>query len=301
MEKRMKVAIIGPGQIGIDLMMKIFKTNNLELVMVAGIIEESLGLKMARERGIATTAKGINGMFDAGVDFDIAFDCTSAKGHLSNAPIFRQHNVFAIDLTPAAVGPLAVPMVNMDEVISESNEKMNVNMITCGGQAVTPLAYAIQQVTPVHYAEMVTGAAAAAVGPAGRGNSHEFKVTTRRALLEVAGVESAKVINIINPAEPPAIMRNTLYAVCDLSRFDEICKAVDDMVAKIQTYVPGYRLKIRPQIDGDHVVIMNEVESACDYLPKYAGSLDIITAGAVKIAQTYADKMLGGNKNGKKD
>jgi len=296
MNQKLNVAIIGPGKIGIDLMMKIAKTKNLNLVMVAGIVQGSLGLQMAKERGIAVTEKGIEGMIESEVSFDLVFDCTSASSHLRHAPVFKEKGIFAIDLTPAGVGPLVIPAVNMEQVISEKNTAKNVNMITCGGQAVTPLAYAIQRVTPVHYAEMVTGASAEAVGPAGRSNSHEFKITTRRALLEIAGVEQAKVINIINPAVPPAIMRNTLYAVCDLSKFSNICASIDDMVATVQKYVPGYRLKIRPQIDDDHIVVMNEVESACDYLPKYAGSLDIITAGAVEVAKAYAGRKLGGEK-----
>lgn len=239
MDQRLNVAIIGPGNIGIDLMMKIAKVRNLNLVMVAGIVKESKGLEMASERGIAVTHKGIEGMVESGVKFDLVFDCTSAKAHLKHAPIFKEKGIFAIDLTPAAVGELVIPTVNLQKAISEENTTMNVNMITCGGQAVVPLAYAIQRVTTVHYAEMVTGAAAEAVGPAGRSNSHEFKVTTRRALLEIAGVEKAKVINIINPAVPPAIMRNTLYAVCDLGKFSEICNSIYDMVASIQKFVPG--------------------------------------------------------------
>lgn len=297
MNQRLNVAIIGPGNIGIDLMMKIAKVKNLDLVMVAGIDKESKGLKMASERGIAVTYNGIKGMMESGVKFDLAFDCTSAKAHMNHATIFKEKGVFVIDLTPAAVGELVIPTVNLQQVITEENTTRNVNMITCGGQAVVPLAYAIQRVTPVHYAEMVTGASAEAVGPAGRSNSHEFKVATRRALLEIAGVEEAKVINIINPAVPPAIMRNTLYAVCDLSKFSKICDSIDNMVASIQRFVPGYRLKIKPRIDDDHIVVMNEVESACDYLPKYAGSLDIITAGAVEVAKGFADKKLRGENN----
>ena len=289
MKRAMNVAIIGPGNIGIDLMMKIAKTDELKLVMMAGIADSSVGLSIAKERGVAITTDGIEGLMKSEIPFDLVFDCTSASGHQRHAPILRERRVFAVDLTPAEVGEMVVPLINMHEVISESNEKMNVNMITCGGQAVVPLAYAVQRVTPVHYAEMVTGAAAEAVGPAGRSNSNEFKLTTRHALLALGGVELAKVINIINPAVPPAIMRNTLYAVCDLCHFDEICESVDSMVRDIQKYVPGYRLKIRPQRDGDHIVIMNEVESACDYLPKYAGSLDIITASAVEVAKAYAD------------
>ena len=293
MKDKMNVAIIGPGQIGIDLMMKIQKTDNLNLVAVASHREGSLGLRMAAERGVATTAKGVQGLFELDEEFDLVFDCTSASGHKVNGPVIREHNKFAVDLTPAAIGPLCVPTVNLDAVISEANETMNANMITCGGQAITPLAYAVQRVTPVHYAEMVTGAPAAGVGPAGRSNSHEFKVTTRKALLEIAGVETAKVINIINPAVPPAIMRNTLYTVCDLSKYNEICESIYDMVHRVQQYVPGYNLKMKPQIYDDHLVIMNEVASAGDYLPAYAGNLDIITAAGVAVAKAYADKKLG--------
>jgi acetaldehyde dehydrogenase len=293
--KKMDVAIIGPGNIGIDLMMKIAKTDNLNLVMVAGVADGSVGLSIAKERGVKTTTEGIAGLMNSAIPFDLVFDCTSAGAHLRHAPVFRERGIFVVDLTPAGLGPMVSPKINLMEVVSKKNEDRNVNMITCGGQAMTPLAYAVQRVTSVRYAEMVTGAAAEAVGPGGRLNSNEFKITTRNALLKLAGVESAKVINIINPAVPPAIMRNTLYAVCDLERFDEIVASVNDMVMEMQTYVPGYRLKIPPRIVDDHIVVMNEVEGSCDYLPGYAGNLDIITAGAIEVAKAYADMHLKGD------
>jgi len=291
MNRKIRAAILGPGNIGIDLMMKVLRSKNLELVLVSGIEKESLGLQMAKERGIDDTHLGIDGILERKDDIDLVFDCTSAYSHLKHAPLLKEAGIFAVDLTPAGVGPVVVPSINLDKALSEAN---NVNMITCGAQACVPLAYAVQRVTPVEYAEMVTGASAAAVGPSGRSNTNEFKKTSKRALLEVAGVKTAKVINIINPAKPPAIMRNTVYAVCDLSKFEEICDSVDDMVKTVQQYVPGYRLKIRPQVVGDHVVIINEVESAGDYFPKYAGNLDIITAAAVRVAEVYAEKRLGG-------
>ncbi len=286
MNKKMKAAIIGPGNIGIDLMMKIARSENLELILMAGIIPDSQGLVMAAQRGVATTSEGIEGLleFHKQNKIDIAFDATGAHPHMKHAPLLKQAGIFAVDLTPAAVGPYVVPAVNMELHLDTDN----VNMITCGGQATVPVVDAINRVTPVDYAEIVSTLSSKSAGPGTRQNIDEFTQTTRNALVKVGGAKEGKAIIILNPAEPPIIMRNTIYAKCDCSHIDEIIKSVQTMVLALQKYVPGYRLKVAPYADGDRVVAMVEVEGAGDYLPKYSGNLDIITSAAVAVAGRYA-------------
>lgn len=283
-KKKLKAAIIGPGNIGIDLMKKISRSKNVELVLMAGIVANSQGLKMAAESNIAVTTKGIDGVL-AYKNIDIAFDATGANPHLKHAPLLKDAGIFAIDLTPAAVGPYVVPAVNMDSQISNAN---NVNMVTCGGQATVPIVYAISQVAPVQYAEIVATLSSKSAGPGTRQNIDEFTQTTRDALIQVGGARKGKAIIILNPAEPPIMMRNTIYTQCDSSKITAIQESVEAMVRKIQRYVPGYRLKVAPYADGERVVTMVEVEGAGDYLPKYSGNLDIITSAAVTVAERYA-------------
>jgi acetaldehyde dehydrogenase len=295
MNGKLRAAIIGPGNIGIDLMMKIFRSRNLELVMMAGIIADTPGMKMAKEKGIAVTAEGIDGLlaFHAANPIDIAFDATGARPHLAHAPKLKEAGIFAVDLTPAAVGPYVVPAVGMDkELLAEPN----VNMVTCGGQATVPVVYAINQAAPVEYAEIVSTISSRSAGPGTRQNIDEFTQTTRNALVKVGGAKDGKAIIVLNPAEPPIMMRNTIYTKCDSGRIEAIRNSVEEMVRKLQQYVPGYRLKVPPYADGERVVSMIEVEGAGDYLPKYSGNLDIITAAAVAVAERYADLKRGGAK-----
>ncbi len=281
---KLKAAILGPGNIGIDLMMKIFKRNRLELVMMAGIDPNSYGLKLAKEKGIKTTLEGVQGILKEG-NIDIVFDATGARAHMMNAPLLKAAGIFAIDLTPAAVGPYCVPSVNMVADCSIDN----VNMVTCGGQATIPIVYAINRVAPVEYAEIVATLASKSAGPGTRQNIDEFTETTSSALVKVGGAKRGKAIIILNPAEPPLMMRNTIYCKCDASRIEEITKSVNDMVAEVKQYVPGYHLKVAPYADGDRVVAMVEVEGAGDYLPTYSGNLDIITSAAVTVGERYAE------------
>lgn len=253
---------------------------------MAGIVSGSQGLKMAEEYGIATTTRGIDGVIDFG-NLDIVFDATGANPHHKHAPLLRQAGIFAVDLTPAAVGPYVIPAVNMDSQLLTAD---NVNMVTCGGQATVPIVHAINQVTPVEYAEIVATLSSLSAGPGTRQNIDEFTQTTRNALIKVGGAQEGKAIIILNPADPPIMMRNTIYTKCDATaKIDEIIQSVGDAVSKVQQYTPGYRLKVAPYADGERVVTVVEVEGAGDYLPKYSGNLDIITSAAVTVAERYAE------------
>ena len=289
-EKKLKTAIIGPGNIGIDLMMKIRRSKVLELSLMAGIVPGSQGLEMAAGYGIATTDKGIEGVL-AFPNLDVVFDATGASAHFKHAPLLKKAGIFAVDLTPAAVGPYVIPSVNIDEHLFQEN---NINMVTCGGQATVPIVYAINQVTPVQYAEIVVTLSSLSAGPGTRQNIDEFTQTTRSALIKVGGAKEGKAIIILNPAEPPIMMRNTIYTQCDSTKINAIIRSVEDMVSKVQRYSPGYRIKVLPYADGDRVVTVVEVEGAGDYLPKYSGNLDIITSAAVTVAERYATLKHGG-------
>lgn len=284
MGKKLRSAIIGPGNIGIDLMIKLLRSPYHEVVLVSGIDPQSEGLKIAGSKGIATSLEGINGVL-AVKNLDICFDATGAKPHIKHAPLLKKAGVFAVDLTPAAVGPYVVPSVNLEQNLGSV---MNVNLITCGGQATIPIVHAISRVTPVAYAEIVATISSRSAGPGTRANIDEFTETTRNALVAVGGAEKAKAIIILNPADPPVLMRNTIYAQCDTGKIDAIIKSVEQIVAEVQKYVPGYRLKVAPYADGERVVAMVEVIGAGDYLPTYSGNLDIITSAAVAVGERYA-------------
>ncbi|WP_371375181.1 acetaldehyde dehydrogenase (acetylating) [Sporomusa aerivorans] len=284
MGKKLRSAIIGPGNIGIDLMIKLLRSPYHEVVLVSGIDPQSEGLKIASSKGIDTSLEGINGVL-AVKDLDICFDATGAKPHLYHAPLLKDAGVFAVDLTPAAVGPYVVPSVNLEQNLGTV---MNVNLITCGGQATIPIVHAISRVTPVSYAEIVATISSRSAGPGTRANIDEFTETTRNALVAVGGAQQAKAIIILNPADPPVLMRNTIYAKCDTGKIDEIVASVEKIVADVQKYVPGYRLKVVPYADGERVVAMVEVIGAGDYLPTYSGNLDIITSAAVAVGERYA-------------
>lgn len=231
-----------------------------------------------------TTADGIGGVL-AMPDLDICFDATSAEAHLNHAPMLKEAGIFAVDLTPAAVGPYVVPSVNLERNLGKS---INVNLITCGGQATIPIVKAISRITPVAYAEIVATISSLSAGPSARANIDEFTATTRNALVSVGGAEKAKAIIILNPAVPPIMMRNTVYVQCATERFDEIARSVRESAASVRQYVPGYSLKVAPYIDGERLVSVVEVDGSGDYLPAYAGNLDIITAAAVEVGECYA-------------
>lgn len=288
--EKVKAAIIGSGNIGTDLMYKLLRSPYLELSMMIGIIPESDGLARARDLGIETSHEGIQALVQHPEKAEIVFDATSAKAHVRHAKTLRELGKKAIDLTPAARGPFVIPYVNLDANI----EAPNVNLITCGGQATTPMVYAINRVQPVDYAEIVATVSSKSAGPGTRQNIDEFTQTTARALVEVGGAKRGKAIIILNPAEPPIMMRDTIYCRL-LTPPDEaaITASVNQMVAGVQGYVPGYRLKAGPLFDKEkdgsyRVTVMIEVTGAGDYLPSYSGNLDIMTAAATAVGERFA-------------
>jgi acetaldehyde dehydrogenase len=304
---RIGCAIIGSGNIGADLMIKILRHSALlEMKLMIGIDPASEGLARAERLGVPTTAGGIEGMLDRADLLDavaIVFDATSAKAHRRHAAILSEHGKIAIDLTPAAIGPYVVPPVNFNEHLGRSN----VNMVTCGGQATVPIVHAVARVAPVRYAEMVSSIASRSAGPGTRQNIDEFTRTTAEALRSPGGAGQGKAIIILNPAEPPIIMRNTVYALVDNGSEDEIRRSIVDMVAAIREYVPGYRLKADPLFEdlssrpvifpdgqscsGLKISVFLEVEGAAHYLPAYAGNLDIMTAAALRVGEEFARRM----------
>ncbi len=287
--QKIKAAILGPGNIGMDLMFKIMsRAKNIELVMVSGIVAGSQGLALAREKGFSTAVDGVESIL-TDKSIDLVFECTSAKAHLANAPRYKAAGKVAIDLTPAAVGPYVVPAVNLHEHIDGGN----FNMVTCGGQATVPMVAAVNAVTPVEYAEIVATISSKSAGPGTRANIDEFTETTADALVSVGKAERGKAIIILNPAEPPLLMRNTVYCkVAHPERIEEITAGVEDMARKVREYVPGYRLRLAPVLDGDRVTLMVEVEGEGMYLPKYSGNLDIITATALATGEEVAKRLL---------
>ena len=287
MPERVKAAILGSGNIGTDLMIKLLRSPVIEVTMVAGIDPKSEGLRMARERGLKTTTEGIDGLLADPDIGSIVFDATSARTHLEHAPRLQQAGKIAIDLTPAAVGPYVAPVVNMGDQIHAPN----VNLVSCGAQATVPIVHAIDRVTPVDYAEIVATIASKSAGPGTRQNIDEFTQTTARGLERVGGAKRAKAIIILNPADPPIMMRNTVYAaVRDYDR-EAVTRSIGDMVEAIQEYVPGYRLRMDPLFDEDHVTVFIEVEGVGDYLPVYAGNLDIMTSAAVRVGEEIAKRV----------
>ncbi|MEV6238806.1 acetaldehyde dehydrogenase (acetylating) [Lentzea sp. NPDC051838] len=303
MNAPVKVAVIGSGNIGTDLVIKVLKRSTaLEVAALVGIDPASDGLAKARKLGVATTADGIDGLiampgFD---DIEIVFDATSARAHEKHAEILAAHGKRVIDLTPAAIGPMVVPTVNLREHL----DAPNLNMVTCGGQATIPIVAAIGKITPVPYAEIVASIASRSAGPGTRANIDEFTETTSHAIAAVGGAARGKAVIVLNPADPPITMRDTVLALVDAANpetHQRIRASVEQMVAEVATYVPGYRLKQQVQInpvDQPHtltetpvthqVTVLLEVEGAADYLPAYAGNLDIMTSAALRVAETMA-------------
>jgi acetaldehyde dehydrogenase len=308
-----KVAIIGSGNIGTDLMIKVLRlSKTLEMGAMVGIDPESDGLARAARMGVPTTSEGVDGLIEmpAFEEIEIVFDATSAKAHVANAAKLAPYGKKLVDLTPAAVGPYVVPPVNLDDHLLEDVD--NVNMVTCGGQATIPMVHAVSRVTPVPYAEIVASIASKSAGPGTRANIDEFTETTSKAIETVGGAARGKAIIILNPAEPPLIMRDTVFCLigsADPDVHDQIRESVAQMVAQVQDYVPGYRLKQEVQFtpvasdepvhtllrDGGEsvttkVTVFVEVEGAAHYLPAYAGNLDIMTSAALRAAERLAEK-----------
>ena len=295
MSKKIRCALIGPGNIGTDLLYKLKRSEVLEPVWMVGIDATSEGLARGREVGLETNADGVDGLLPHVLEdgIQIAFDATSAYVHAENSRKLNELGVLMIDLTPAAIGPYCVPPVNLQANLQLG--AMNVNMVTCGGQATIPLVAAVASVQAVDYAEIIATAASKSVGPGTRKNIDEFTRTTASAIEQVGGARRGKAIIVINPAEPPLIMRDTVHCLtADEPDQHAIRQAVDAMIAEVQRYVPGYRLVNGPVFDGKRVSLFMEVEGLGDYLPKYAGNLDIMTAAAARTAEMYAEAMLKG-------
>jgi len=293
--KKIRCALIGSGNIGTDLIYKIQRSPYLEPVWMVGIDPESEGLARAREMGLKTTAEGVDGLLPHVLDdnIQIAFDATSAYVHAENSRKLNELGVMMIDLTPAAIGPLCVPPVNLKS--HAEKVEMNVNMISCAGQATIPIVFAVSRIQAVGYGEIVASLASKSIGPGTRANLDEFTYTTSNAIEIVGGARKGKALAIINPAEPPMMMRNTISCLTD----DEpdqakITESVLEMIKEVQKYVPGYRLVNGPLFDGKRVTVFMEVAGLGDYLPKYAGNLDIMTAAATRTAEMFAQEIIAG-------
>jgi acetaldehyde dehydrogenase len=283
---KVKVAVIGPGNIGSDLMYKVMRSRHLEMVLMAGIVE-SEGIQRARSLGIKTSLDGVHAVV-SDESVKIVFDATSARAHLVSAPLLKEAGKLTFDLTPAAIGPYVVPSVNLDAVRGEPN----LNMVTCGGQATVPIVNAIHRAAGAIYAEIVACIASKSAGPGTRQNIDEFTQTTARALIKVGGAKEGKALIVLNPAEPPIMMTNTIYVEVEDPDERAIAAAVAARVREIQEYVPGYRVRVPPIVDGNRVTTIIEVEGAGDFLPKYSGNLDIMNSAAVAAAERLAQELL---------
>lgn len=295
MGDKIKCAIIGPGNIGTDLLMKLQRSKLLEPVWMVGIDPASDGLERARGMGLKTTADGVDGLVPhvAEDGVQMAFDATSAYAHAENSRKLNELGVLMVDLTPAAIGPYCVPPVNLRNHVGK--QEMNVNMVTCGGQATIPMVNALSRVQPVAYGEIVATVASRSVGPGTRKNIDEFTRTTAAAVEKVGGAKTGKAIVIVNPADPPLIMRDTVHCLMedepDVARLEE---SVQAMVREVQKYVPGYKLVNGPVVDGKRVSVYMEITGLGDYLPEYAGNLDIMTAAASRTGELFAEEILAG-------
>jgi len=293
--KKIKCALIGPGNIGTDLLAKLKRSAVLEPVWMVGIDPASDGLQRAREMGIKTTAEGVDGLVPhlRADGVQIVFDATSAYVHAENSRKVNAEGALMIDLTPAAIGPFCVPPVNLMAHLGRG--AMNVNMVTCGGQATIPMVAAVSRVQPVAYGEIVATVSSRSVGPGTRKNIDEFTRTTAGAVEQVGGAKKGKAIIVINPAEPALMMRDTVHCLTETEPDQAaITASIHQMIAEVQKYVPGYKLVNGPVFDGNRVSVYLEVEGLGDYLPKYAGNLDIMTAAAARTAEMFAEEIIAG-------
>jgi len=308
MSKKLKAAIVGSGNIGTDLMIKILRHGrHIEMGAMVGIDSASDGLARAQRLGVATTHEGVEGLSRLPIfsEIDVVFDATSASAHIRNDAFLRsvKPGIRLVDLTPAAIGPYCIPVVNGEDHLDATN----VNMVTCGGQATIPMVAAVSRVAKVHYGEIIASISSKSAGPGTRANIDEFTETTSKAIEVVGGAVKGKAIIVLNPAEPPLIMRDTVYTLSDLADEERIAESIERMASAVQSYVPGYRLKQKVQFDRMHGLnipgigkflsglktsIFLEVEGAAHYLPAYAGNLDIMTSAALRTAESMAERML---------
>jgi len=307
MSDKVKAAIIGPGNIGTDLMIKVMRhARHLEMGAMVGVDPQSDGLARAKRLNIPTTAEGIDGLLKLDVfpKIDVVFDATSAGAHRHHNDVLQRHGIQVIDLTPAAIGPYVIPAINL-----KAEDASNMNMVTCGGQATIPIVAAVSRVANVHYAEIVASISSKSAGPGTRANIDEFTETTRAAIEKLGGAQRGKAIIVLNPAEPPLIMRDTVFVLSELADVAAVEESVAKMVASVQAYVPGYRLKQRLQFDvippseplnvpklgprhGLKTSVFLEVEGAAHYLPSYAGNLDIMTSAALACGDMMARRRI---------
>lgn len=293
--EKIKCALIGPGNIGTDLRYKLRRSPVLEPLWMVGIDPTSEGLKRSRDMGLKTTDQGVDGLLPHVLadGVQIAFDATSAYVHAENSRKLNELGVLMIDLTPAAIGPYCVPPVNLAEHVGK--REMNVNMVTCGGQATIPMVAAVSRIQPVKYGEIVATVSSKSAGPGTRKNIDEFTRTTAGAVEKVGGAKQGKAIIIINPAEPPLIMRDTVHCLTETAPDQaRITESIHAMIKEVQKYVPGYKLVNGPVFDGNRVSVFMEVMGLGDFLPKYAGNLDIMTAAAARTAEMFAEEILAG-------
>lgn len=293
--KKIRCAVIGSGNIGTDLIYKLKRSDVLEPVWMIGIDAASEGLGRARDMGLKTTHNGVDGFLPHVRDDEIkiAFDATSAYVHPENSRKLNALGVMMVDLTPAAIGPLCVPPVNLGQYAV--GNIMNLNMISCAGQATIPIVHAVSRIQSVSYAEIIASLSSKSIGPGTRANLDEFTYTTSAAIEEIGGARRGKALAIINPAHPPMIMRNTIYCKTDTAPDEaSIVRSVREMIGEVQKYVPGYRLVNGPAFDGNTVAVFLEVAGMGDYLPKYAGNLDIMTAAATRTAEMIATEIIAG-------
>jgi acetaldehyde dehydrogenase len=290
---KLTAAIVGPGNIGTDLLVKLLRSDLIEVHSMVGVDPASDGLARARDLGVPASAEGVDWLIAQDVPPDLVFEATSAKAHLANAPRYRDAGITAIDLTPAAAGPFVCPPVNLDSV----SDEVNLNMITCGGQATIPIVNAVSRVVPVPYAEIVASIASRSAGPGTRANIDEFTETTAHAIERVGGAQRGKAIIVLNPVDPPMIMRDTVFcAIPADADAGAITASIEKMVAEVRQYVPGYSLRAEPQYDEPReawngmarVAVFLEVRGNGDYLPPWAGNLDIMTAAAARVGELLA-------------